>query len=125
PPHPEKPASNYWHASGEFFKYDFPFEKQRPLDAEKVNHCRRAYLACVRYTDRQIGRVLHALDETGLADSTVVVLWGDHGWNLGDSQMWAKHTPLERAVRSPLIFRTPDMALPGSRSAALVETLDI
>ncbi|MEX0939125.1 MAG: sulfatase [Pirellulales bacterium] len=125
PPHPDKPASDYWHGSGEFFKYDFPFDKQRPLDAEKIAHCRRAYLACVRYTDRQIGRVLDALDETGLADSTIVVLWSDHGWNLGDSRMWAKHTPFERAVRSPLIVRVPGVEDVGSRCDAPVETLDV
>jgi len=126
PPHPDKPDSPYWHGSGEFFKYDFPFDKkQRPLSKEKVLECRRAYLACVRYTDRQIGKVLDALEETGFAESTIVVLWGDHGWNLGDSAMWAKHAPFERAVRSPLIIRAPGIGKHGVQSAALVETLDV
>ncbi|MCD6395129.1 MAG: sulfatase-like hydrolase/transferase, partial [Planctomycetes bacterium] len=86
---------------------------------------KRAYLACVRYTDRQIGKVLTALDELGLADNTIVVLWGDHGWHLGDSQIWGKHTPFERAVRSPLIIRAPAMKSAGKECDALVETLDI
>lgn len=125
PPHPEKPDSAYWHRSGEFYQYDFPFPKTRPLAEEDVLRCRRAYLACVRYVDRQIGRVLSALEETGLDRNTVVVLWGDHGWNLGDSQLWGKHTVLERAVRSPLIIRVPQMAGAGKVSHALVETTDI
>ncbi|MEW4528053.1 sulfatase [Maioricimonas sp. JC845] len=125
PEHPQQPDSPWWHGSGEFFKYTFPFDKTRPLSEEKIRACRRAYLACVRYTDRQIGRVLDALRQTGLAESTVVVVWGDHGWNLGDSRMWAKHTPFERAVRSPLIIRVPGMPTAGQQTSALAETVDI
>lgn len=125
PPHPDKPDSPHWHNSGEFFKYDFPFEKDRPLSKAQVGDCRRAYLACVRYTDRQVGRVLQALQDSGLAQSTIVVLWGDHGWNLGDSGMWAKHTPFERAVRSPLIIHDPGGKTAGQATDALVETIDI
>ena len=124
PPYPEKINSPYWHGSGEFFKYDFPYPK-RPLSPENVINARRAYLACVRYTDRQVGRVLDALDKTGLSENTIVVLWGDHGWNLGDSALWAKHTPLERAVRSPLIIGVPGMKHAGTSSNALVESLDL
>ncbi|MEE2947710.1 MAG: sulfatase [Verrucomicrobiota bacterium] len=124
PPYPDKINSHYWHSSGEFFKYNFPFPK-RPLTQENVINARRAYLACVRYTDRQVGRVLDVLDETGLSENTIVVLWGDHGWNLGDSALWAKHTPLERAVRSPLIISMPGMKQSGSSCDALVESLDL
>ncbi len=124
PPNPLKTSSRHWHKSGEFFKYRFPFDKTPPLSEDKVRYCRRAYLACVRYTDRQVGKVLDALESTGLAENTVVVLWGDHGWNLGDSQMWAKHAPFERAVRSPLLIRVPGRTS-GQFSDALVETLDI
>jgi arylsulfatase A-like enzyme len=124
PPYPEKINSPYWHGSGEFFKYDFPHPK-RPLSPENVINARRAYLACVRYTDRQVGRVLDAIDKTGLSENTIVVLWGDHGWNLGDSALWAKHTPLERAVRSPLIISVPGMKHAGTSSNALVESLDL
>ena len=124
PPYPEKINSPYWHGSGEFFKYDFPHPK-RPLSPENVINARRAYLACVRYTDRQVGRVLDAIDKTGLSENTIVVLWSDHGWNLGDSALWAKHTPLERAVRSPLIISVPGMKHAGTSSNALVESLDL
>ena len=51
--------------------------------------------------DAQVGRVLDALEDQGLADNTVVILWGDHGWHLGDHGMWCKHTNYERATRPP------------------------
>lgn len=124
-PNPGKPDSSYWHESGEFYGYDFDFPKVRPLPEPDQIRVRRAYLACVRYTDRQIGKVLDALDSLGLADSTIVVLWGDHGWHLGDSQIWGKHDLFERAVHAPLIIRAPGVSKPGSRSDALVETLDV
>ena len=125
PPHPNKPDSDYWHRSGEFYGYNFPFPKTNPLAAEDQLRARRAYLACLRYSDRQVGKVLEALDTLGLADSTVVVVWGDNGWHLGDSQLWGKHTPFERAVQTPLIIRAPGISRPGMRCDALVESLDL
>jgi len=123
--HQQKPDSPYWHSSGEFYRYDVPFQKETPLAQENQLKAKRAYLACVRYADRQIGKVLKALDDLGLAEKTIVVLWGDHGWHLGDSQIWGKHTPFERAVRSPLLIRAPGMKSAGRECDALVETLDI
>ncbi len=124
-PHQEKPDTAYWHKSGEFYKYDMPFQKTYPFAQEDQIQARKAYLACVRYTDRQIGKVLDALERNGLSDSTIVVLWGDHGWHLGDSQLWGKHTPFERAVYSPMMIRIPGMKNAGRASNALVETIDI
>lgn len=101
PPVPDKVDSAYWKQSGEFFSYRMPYE--RPLDATSTDDCRRAYTACVRYTDRQIGKVLDAIENSGEADNTIIVLWGDHGWQLGDWGLWGKHTPFEAAAHSPLI----------------------
>lgn len=125
PEFPTRPETAYWHGSGEFSRYDAPFEKTQPLPVADARTARRAYLACIRYVDRCIGRVLDTLDETGLADKTVVVIWGDHGWHLGEQQIWGKHTPLELALRSPLIIRVPGMAHSGARSRSLAETIDI
>ena len=126
PTHPNLIKSPYWHRSGEFFKYNTPYEKSRPLAQADALTAKRAYLACVRYTDRQVGRVLDALRKLGLADNTIVVVWGDHGWFLGEVGLWAKHTPFERAVHSPLIIRAPKIIKnPGRTSDALAETLDI
>lgn len=81
------------------------------------------YYAAMSYADAQIGRVLDALERTGLAENTIVVLWGDHGWHLGDHGMWCKHTNYEQAARIPLIVVVPG-AKPGV-SSALVESVDL
>jgi arylsulfatase A-like enzyme len=86
---------------------------------------RRSYAACVSYSDAQVGRVLDELHRLGLDDQTVVVLWGDHGWHLGEYGIWGKHTLYEVALRSPLIIRTPGMAQAGTPTNGLVESVDI
>ena len=125
PEHPEPIDSPYWHKSGEFHRYAFPFPKTQPLAPQDRIAARRAYLACVRYVDRQVGRVLDALDELGLRESTIVVVWGDHGWHLGETAIWGKHSPYERALRSTLIVHAPGVSQPGLTQNALVETLDL
>jgi iduronate 2-sulfatase len=69
--------------------------------------------------------VLQALKESGADQNTIVVLWGDHGWHLGEHGIWGKHSLFEEALRSPLIIHTPQMQQQGVSSSALVETLDI
>ncbi len=123
--HPQKPDSQYWHGSGEFFRYHAAHKKTVPLAQEDAQQARRAYLACVRYIDRQIGHVLQALDTLKLSNNTIVVVWGDHGWHLGESAIWGKHAPYERTLRSTLIIRAPGIAHEGVTSQALVETTDI
>lgn len=66
-----------------------------------------AYLACVTYVDYEIGRLLDALESTGHADNTIIVLWGDHGWHLGEKQHWGKWTGWERSTKVPLIIAAP------------------
>jgi len=121
----KKRTSAYGHKSGECYGYQFPFKKSHPLADKDALQIRRAYLACASYTDAQIGRVLKELDKLGLRGNTVVVLWGDHGWHLGDNEVWGKHTPLDYALNSPLIIRTPEMPNPGKQTKAIVETIDI
>jgi iduronate 2-sulfatase len=84
------------------------------------------YYAATSYADAQVGKVLAALDELGLADNTIVVIWGDHGWHLGDHGMWCKHTNYEQAARLPLLISAPG-AKPGSgrKTTAFAETVDI
>ncbi|WP_394795496.1 sulfatase [Armatimonas sp.] len=125
PSSPLKPTDPYWHASSEFYKYSLPFAKAQPLDDDAKRTARRAYLACVRYTDRQVGKVLDALKAEGLDKNTIIVLWGDHGWHLGEQQIWGKHSPFERAVRSTLIIRAPGVGKPGKTSDALIESGDL
>ncbi len=84
----------------------------------------RSYLACTSFVDAQIGRVLAALEERGLAESTVVVVWGDHGWHLGEKGITGKNSLWERGTRVPLIFAGPGVAA-GQRCAQPAELLDL
>lgn len=110
---------------GELRRYSDISEGDEPLSEEKSLELIRAYYAATSYTDAQIGRVLDELERLGLADNTSVVLWGDHGWHLGDHGLWCKHTNYEQATRAPLIFRDPDMPRKGAKSDRLVEFVDI
>ena len=83
------------------------------------------YHACISYTDAQVGRVLKKLKDLGLDKNTIVVLWGDHGWKLGEYGDWCKHTNFEIDTRSPLIIKDPRMASKGQNTMALVEFIDI
>lgn len=78
------------------------------LDSEqrKLIH---GYLAAVSYIDAQIGKILQKLDELKLEENTIIVLWGDHGWHLGDHGIWGKSTNFEQATHAPMIFRVPWM----------------
>jgi arylsulfatase A-like enzyme len=95
-------------------------------DRAKLRH---AYFACVSYIDAQVGKVLAELDNLGLADNTIVILWGDHGWRLDDYGTIGKHAVLERALESPLIIRPPANLRPevyaGVPAQGVVETVDI
>jgi arylsulfatase A-like enzyme/O-glycosyl hydrolase len=95
-----------------------------PVSAEQERNLIHGYYACVSYVDAQIGRLMDALEAEGLAENTIVVVWGDHGFHLGDHGQWCKHTNFERATRIPLIIKVPWM--PGaSQVDALVEALDV
>ena len=91
-------------------------------EARKLRH---GYYACVHYIDTQVGKVLSELDRLGLRDNTIVVVWGDHGWHLGDYSIWGKSTLFEFALRSPLIIRAPDVSVAGGKNPQLIESLDI
>ncbi len=84
----------------------------------------RSYLACTSFVDAQIGRLLDALERTGLADRTVVVVWGDHGYHLGEKAISGKNTLWERSTRVPLVFAGPGVK-PGQRCTQPAELLDI
>jgi arylsulfatase A-like enzyme len=95
------------------------------VTAEKAIRLIHGYHACVSYTDAQVGRVLDALDANGLKDNTIVVLWGDHGYHLGEQGTWNKRTNWELATRVPLIIRKPGPQPARRESKALVELLDL
>ena len=116
--------------SGEFRAYTNVPGKDKnlaftPLPPEFAAQVRHGYYAAVSYTDANLGILLDALDKEGLTDSTIIVLWGDHGWKLGDHQEWGKHTNFEVDTRVPLIFSTPGMKTAGQKSNSLVEFVDV
>jgi iduronate 2-sulfatase len=110
--------------NGELANYK-PVPESGVADAMLARQLIHGYYASVSYVDAQIGRVLDELDRLGLAESTLVVLWGDHGFHLGDHGLWTKHTNYEQANRIPLIVAAPDVAAPGSATKQLAESVDI
>ena len=124
-PHPNQPeGKTTWHRSGEFMKYN-RWNRNPNTDADFATEVRRHYAACVSYADAQVGRVIAKLNETREAGNTIVVLWGDHGWHLGEHAIWGKHALFEESLHSPLIISYPDMPLPGEQSDSMVETIDV
>ena len=81
----------------------------------------QAYLAAISFTDGQIGRLLDAIDKSPERDNTIIVLWGDHGWHLGEKQHWRKFTLWEEATRAPLIWVAPGITKPGTASHRTVD----
>jgi iduronate 2-sulfatase len=123
--HPKKPAGKTtWHGSGEFMKYN-RWGKNPNDDTEFADEVRRHYAACVSYADAQVGRLLSRLKVNGLDKNTIIVLWGDHGWHLGEHAIWGKHALFEESLHSPLIVSHPGIKQPGEATNAMVETLDI
>ena len=101
------------------------YGKECRIPDDYVRKLRRAYYACVSYTDTQIGRVMKELEDLGFADDTVIVLWADHGWQLGEHNHWCKHTNFEDATHVPFMIRVPGVTDKGMRTKALVELIDI
>ena len=83
------------------------------------------YYASTSFVDAQIGRVIDELDRLGLADNTIIVLWGDHGFHLGDLGIWTKHTNYEQANHIPLLIIAPGITQAGSSTRQLAESVDI
>jgi iduronate 2-sulfatase len=120
---PQDAPPQAMHTSGELRAYsDIP--PMGPLDEETARRLIHGYFACISFTDAQIGRLLNELEKLGLADDTIVVLWGDHGWNLGEHGMWCKHCCFETSMRVPLIVKAPQVG-GGKKTAGLTEFVDI
>lgn len=96
-----------------------------PLGDELSRTLLHAYYACVSYVDAQIGKAIAALEEAGVRDNTIIVVWGDHGWHLGEMGIWGKATNYEIAARVPLIMWAPNQKVRGEGTRALVELVDI
>ncbi len=120
---PETTPKKAFHNFGELRQYQNVPKKGEISDnlAKELIH---GYYACVSYVDAQIGLVLDELKQLELEDDTIVVLWGDHGWNLGDHKLWCKHVTFETALRTPLIIKVPGKTK-GQKTDAITEYIDI
>ncbi len=121
-----------YHSASEMRLYtDIPellsFTDQKPfgltLPLAKQKELIHGYYAAVSYTDAQVGILLNTLDSLGLTKNTIIVLWGDHGWHLGDHNLWCKHTNFEQATHSPLIISAPGFKSGNTNS--MTEHIDI
>jgi len=121
-----------YHSASEMRLYsDIPpllsFTDQKPfgltLSKSKQQELIHGYYAAVSYTDAQVGILMKTLDSLGLTKNTIVVLWGDHGWHLGDHNLWCKHTNFEQATHSPLIVSSPDFQ--PNKTQSVTEHIDI
>ena len=124
-PNRERPehAPTSLKGSNEYSFYDFG--DTTPGTSEFHRMMRHGYYASASYADKLAGDVLAELDRLGLAENTIVVVWGDHGWHLGEHDFWGKHNTLHNALRVPLIIRAPGFDGAGQGTAAIVETLDL
>jgi len=113
--------------NGEFNNYqlgDEPATLEQPVSDEYARKLKHGYYASISYIDAQVGKVLNELARLGLDDNTVVVVWGDHGWHLGDDRIWGKHTNFEYALNSVFMIKTPNNSQ-GKQHDEIVSTVDI
>ncbi|TXG37352.1 sulfatase [Seonamhaeicola maritimus] len=123
--HPDKPEGiTTWHKSGEFMKYN-RWEKDPNEDNTFAQEIIKHYAACVSYADKHVGDILNQLKQIGADKNTIVILWGDHGWHLGEHAIWGKHSLFEESLHSPLIISYPNMDKSDSKTDAIVSTVDI
>jgi len=126
------PISVAYHNAGEIRAYtDIPADiaatQQKgfglALSTEKQKELIHGYYAAISYTDALVGQLLNTIDSLGLASNTIIVLWGDHGWHLGDHNIWCKHSNFEQATHAPLIISAPGIA--SNKTKSLSEHVDV
>lgn len=109
---------------GELRTY-FGTPKEGPVPDDQARQLIHGYSACVSYVDAQLGRLLAELERLKLRDKTVIILWGDHGWKLGEHASWCKHTNFEIDARAPMILSAPGIKTAGEHTYALTEFVDM
>jgi arylsulfatase A-like enzyme len=123
-----------WHNWGELRNYkgvQFADHKKKTLKEDYAKTLIRGYFASVSYVDAQIGKIIKKLknthDDQGLSlyDKTIIMIWGDHGFSLGEHNLWCKHSTFNVATHTPLLVRDPTIGNSGQRSEALVELVDM
>ena len=120
---PETTPKKAFHRYGELRNYE-GIPKQGDIQEALAKELIHGYYAAVSYVDAQIGLVLDALKKLELEEDTIVILWGDHGWNLGDHKLWCKHVTFETALRTPLMIKVPGKTS-GQTTNAITEYIDV
>lgn len=128
-PDPPEPPQNVppiaMHESREIRGYGLT-PKDREFTVEEIRHYRHGYYASISFMDAQIGEILDALDESGLADETIVVFTSDHGFHIGEHSLWGKTSNFELDARVPLMIASPEHSrLHGQRTSGLAELVDL
>jgi iduronate 2-sulfatase len=121
----ERSMGGFYELRGYMNYADAPSPFERPLTEEQQRELKHGYYASVSFIDAQVGRLLDALDELQIAKNTVVVLWSDHGWKLGEHGGWCKQTNYEIDTHVPMMIRVPDAKANGQGCNAIVECVDI
>lgn len=119
------PSPSSWHGSGEMMGNYGQHPGHPNSNKAYAKQLRHGYAAATSYVDAQVGKVLEAFRELGMDEDTIVVIWGDHGFALGEQGIWGKHSLYEVALKSPLMIQYPGTKEPGMVSDAIVETVDI
>ncbi|OYW18979.1 MAG: hypothetical protein B7Z55_09675 [Planctomycetales bacterium 12-60-4] len=104
---------------------DLPAPLDRKISDERARRFIHGYLASVSFVDAQVGKILDALDRHGLTENTIVSLWSDHGYKLGEHNAWGKMTNFEIDTRIPFMIRDPRVSTAGRRCSKLVEVVDV
>lgn len=123
PDPPENAPGQAIHNWGELRQY-YSIPETGALSDSAANKLRHGYYACISYTDALIGLLLDELSRNDLSDNTIIVLWGDHGWNLGEHGLWCKHCNFNTSLNAPLIIRVPGMTT-GKTNNNITEFIDI
>lgn len=124
-PQPPKDAPPYALTNGGELRTYHGIPQQGPIPDDLARQLKHGYYAAISYMDAQLGRVLDELDRLQLRENTIIVLWGDHGWKLGEHGSWCKHSNVENDTNAPLLLAVPGMKHAGASSQALVELVDI
>ena len=122
---PSMAISNNQELRGYFDCKNLPAALDGAVSEDTARLLKHGYYASVSYTDAQVGRLLDALEKEGLSKNTIVILWGDHGWKLGEHRSWAKMTNFEIDTRAPLIISVPGMKAKGKTTTSITEFVDI
>ncbi len=120
---PQDAPEEAMHNWGELRQY-FDIPAEGPVSEEMAFKLVHGYYAATSYTDAQVGKVLRQLDDLGERDNTIIVLWGDHGWQLGEHGLWCKHCNFDTSLNAPLMISAPDLHT-AAATDQLVEFVDV